>query len=58
MLETVLRTPEDQFLNLPDYPFEPRFVHVDGLRMHYVCQSTASSRSASPGHAANRTPRS
>jgi len=36
MLNTVLRTPEEQFLNLPDYPFEPHYVHVDGLRMHYV----------------------
>jgi haloalkane dehalogenase len=36
MLETVLRTPEDRFLNLPGYPFEPHYVQVDGLRMHYV----------------------
>ena len=36
MLETVLRTPEEHFLNLPDYPFQPHYVHVDGLRMHYV----------------------
>jgi hypothetical protein len=36
MLETVLRTPEDRFLNLPGYPFEPHYVHVDGLRVHYV----------------------
>ena len=36
MLETVLRTPEDQFLNLPGYSFQPHYVHVDGLRMHYV----------------------
>ena len=36
MLETVLRAPDEQFTNLPGYPFEPHFVQVDGLRMHYV----------------------
>ncbi|MEN8719864.1 MAG: alpha/beta fold hydrolase, partial [Oceanococcaceae bacterium] len=32
----VLRTPEDRFADLPDYPFAPHYVDVDGLRMHYV----------------------
>jgi haloalkane dehalogenase len=34
----VLRTPESRFANLPDYPFEPHYVAVDGgrLRMHYL----------------------
>lgn len=33
----VLRTPEDRFADLPDFPFEPRYRTVgDGLRMHYV----------------------
>ena len=36
MLETVLRTPEERFTNLPGYPFEPHYLLVDGLRMHYV----------------------
>lgn len=31
-----VRTPDERFANLPDYPFEPRYVEVDGLRMHYV----------------------
>jgi len=36
-----LRTPDDRFLDLPDYPFQARYVEVpsgDGgrLRMHYV----------------------
>lgn len=36
-----LRTPDDRFSNLPDYPFEPNYVEIhDGeggtLRMHYV----------------------
>ena len=33
----VLRTPDDRFDSLPGYPFEPRYVEVDGaLRIHYV----------------------
>jgi haloalkane dehalogenase len=31
-----LRTPDERFANLPGYPFEPHYVQVDGLRMHYV----------------------
>jgi haloalkane dehalogenase len=34
---TPLRTPDEQFTNLPDYPFAPHYVTLpDGLRMHYV----------------------
>jgi haloalkane dehalogenase len=33
----VLRTPDERFSGLPDYPFAPRYREVgDGLRMHYV----------------------
>ena len=41
----VLRTPDEQFADLPDYPFAPNYVQVetqgigqgiDSLRMHYV----------------------
>lgn len=32
----VLRTPDERFADLPDYPFEPNYVEVDGLRIHYV----------------------
>ncbi|HWE50239.1 MAG TPA: haloalkane dehalogenase [Bryobacteraceae bacterium] len=35
---SVLRTPEDRFTNLPDFPWEPRYVEVEGLRMAYVEQ--------------------
>ena len=31
-----LRTPDARFAGLPDYPFEPHYVEVDDLRMHYV----------------------
>lgn len=33
---TVLRTPDERFVNLPDFPFEPHYVEIDGLRVHYV----------------------
>jgi haloalkane dehalogenase len=34
---TALRTPDEQFSNLPDYPFEPHYAQTsDGLRVHYV----------------------
>jgi haloalkane dehalogenase len=32
----IVRTPDSCFLGLEDYPFEPHYVDVDGLRMHYV----------------------
>ncbi|HEX6750201.1 MAG TPA: haloalkane dehalogenase [Longimicrobium sp.] len=32
----ILRTPDERFRDLPGYPFEPRYVTVDGLRIHYV----------------------
>ncbi len=31
-----VRTPEDRFRGLDDFPYEPRYVDVDGLRMAYV----------------------
>ena len=32
----ILRTPDERFTNLTDFPFEPRYVEIDGLRLHYV----------------------
>jgi haloalkane dehalogenase len=32
----VLRTPDERFHDLPDYPFSPNYVEVSGLRIHYV----------------------
>jgi haloalkane dehalogenase len=32
----ILRTPEERFSDLPGYSFEPHYVEVDGLRMHYL----------------------
>lgn len=32
----ILRTPDERFANLPGFPFTPRYVKVNDLRMHYV----------------------
>lgn len=32
----VFRTPDARFENLPGYDFEPNYLEVDGLRMHYL----------------------
>ena len=32
----VLRTPEEAFFGLPDYPFEPNYFEWNGIRMHYL----------------------
>ena len=37
----VLRTPDDRFLDLPDWPYEPRYADVGGVRMAYVDEGPA-----------------
>ena len=33
----ILRTPDERFSNLPDYPFAPNYAELEpGLRMHYL----------------------
>lgn len=32
----VLRTPDDRFQNLPEFPYRPHYVEVNGLRVHYL----------------------
>lgn len=32
----VIRTPDERFANLPDFPYQPRYVEVNGLRVHYI----------------------
>lgn len=34
----LLRTPDDRFAHLPDWPYAPRYVELDGARVHYVDQ--------------------
>jgi haloalkane dehalogenase len=49
-MSNVVRTPDDRFSDLPDYPFEPRYAVIEDpvygeLRMHYV---DAGPRDAAP----------
>ena len=32
----LLRTPDERFANLPGFPFAPRYVEINGARVHYV----------------------
>lgn len=32
----LIRTPDERFADLPDFPFEPHYVEVNGARVHYV----------------------
>lgn len=32
----IIRTPDERFASLPGYPYQPHYVEVNGLRMHYV----------------------
>ncbi len=33
----VYRTPDDRFMDLPDWPYAPNYVEIaGGLRVHYV----------------------
>lgn len=37
----VLRTPDECFADLPDFPFAPHYVEVDGLRVHHLDEGPA-----------------
>ena len=41
MTTRFVRTPEDRFNDLADYPFAPHYVDIDGLRMHYLDEGPA-----------------
>lgn len=32
----IMRTPDNRFENLPDYPFAPNYIEIQGYRVHYV----------------------
>jgi haloalkane dehalogenase len=32
----IIRTPDERFYNLPGFPFQPHYVEVNGLRVHYL----------------------
>ena len=33
---TFLRTPDERFVNLPEFPFNPNYVMINGARVHYL----------------------
>ncbi|MEX2323781.1 MAG: haloalkane dehalogenase [Acidimicrobiia bacterium] len=35
-MDEVVRTPDDRFADLPDFPFEPHYAEADGLRLAYL----------------------
>ncbi|MBV8195198.1 MAG: haloalkane dehalogenase [Candidatus Dormibacteraeota bacterium] len=37
----LLRTPDERFIKLPDFSYAPRYVEVDGVRMHYIDEGPA-----------------
>ena len=37
----VLRTPDERFADLPDFPFAPHYIDVDSVRMHYLDEGPA-----------------
>lgn len=32
----LLRTPNERFENLPDFPYQPNYIEIEGKRVHYV----------------------
>lgn len=40
----VVRTPDARFTGLPDFPFEPHYVEIRGLRIHYLDEGPADAR--------------
>ncbi len=32
----ILRTPDERFANLPEFPFEPHYIDINDLRVHYL----------------------
>ncbi len=33
---SILQTPDERFVNLPEFPYEPHYIEVNGLRVHYL----------------------
>ena len=32
----ILRTPDDRFEDLPEFPFQPNYLDINGIRVHYI----------------------
>ncbi|EPG73174.1 putative haloalkane dehalogenase [Leptospira fainei serovar Hurstbridge str. BUT 6] len=43
-MKDFLRTPEENFVNLPNYPFRPNYVQLDSFRMHYLDEGNANAK--------------
>ncbi len=41
MEQEILRTPDERFEKLPGYDFEPHYVEINGLRVHYLDEGPA-----------------
>jgi haloalkane dehalogenase len=39
----LLSTPDERFENLPDFPFEPHYIEVDGIKIHYLDEGSTQS---------------
>jgi len=33
---SIIRTPDERFTNLPDFPYEPHYVELNRIRVHYI----------------------
>ncbi len=44
MSDAILRTPESRFNSLPGYSFEPHYMDLNGLRMHYLDEGLSTAR--------------
>ncbi|MCZ6784496.1 MAG: haloalkane dehalogenase [Proteobacteria bacterium] len=40
----VVRTPDERFADLPDFPYAPHYLEIDGLRIHYLDEGPADAR--------------
>ena len=43
-MDRILRTPESLFSNLKDYPFQPHFVEIKSLQIHYIDEGPVDAR--------------
>ncbi|MVU77175.1 alpha/beta fold hydrolase [Nocardia sp. ET3-3] len=40
-MAVILRTPDERFADLPDFPYQPHYVDIGGLRMAYIDEGPA-----------------
>jgi len=43
-MDRILRTPDSLFSNLKDYPFQPHFVEIKSLQIHYIDEGPVDAR--------------